>query len=300
MNRCTSIFALMLFASGVFAQDSSMKVEENGEVISGNSWLTHTQLGEGIWVINDNQQDNVYLVEGDRLALVIDTGIGFQNLKTYVQSITAKPLVVVNTHGHPDHAGGNHVFDEVHIHKNELDVLGYYTSEPVMKDTYNRFAGTLMPDHLLDKNKNTAALILIDEGFQFDLGNRTLKVIHLPAHSPGSIALYDTKSHHLFTGDAANQHVWLQIKYALSVEDFLISIRKLLGSQEPVNLLLPGHGEPLKPDHLNVLAAGAEKIIAGKCEVTPYDSPLGKEISCHHKDVVIVYKKENIKATSKK
>lgn len=67
MNRCTSIFALMLFASGVFAQDSSMKVEENGEVISGNSWLTHTQLGEGIWVINDNQQDNVYLVEGHSL-----------------------------------------------------------------------------------------------------------------------------------------------------------------------------------------------------------------------------------------
>jgi hydroxyacylglutathione hydrolase len=254
-------------------------------------WFTHHKIGPGIWVINDSDQDQIYLVEGDARALVIDTGLGYQNLKHYVETITSKPLLVVNTHAHPDHAGGNHAFDQVHIHKDELETLNYYTSEPVMLDTFQRFAKRAMPDHLRDKNKTAATLITIDDGFQFDLGNRILDVIHVPAHTPGSIALYDRQSANLFTGDMANTHLWMQIKYATSIADLLQSIHKLRTYPAPIQQLLPGHGEALAPDHLDVLHAATEKLLAGDCPVTPYRSPFGDEISCAHEDIFIVYKK---------
>lgn len=254
-------------------------------------WFTHHKIGPGIWVINDSDQDQIYLVEGDARALVIDTGLGYQNLKHYVETITSKPLLVVNTHAHPDHAGGNHVFDQVHIHRDELETLNYYTSEPVMLDTFMRFVKRKMPDHLRDKNKTLPALITIDEGFQFDLGNRILDVIHIPGHSPGSIALYDRQSASLFTGDMANPHLWMQIKYAGSMEEWLLSINKLRTYRYPVQQLLPGHGDPLAPSHLDVLHTAAEKLLAGDCPITPYQSPFGEEVACEYEGVFIVYKK---------
>lgn len=274
----------LLMAINAYAHNGA---EENKELKKG--WFTHNQIDAEIWRINDNQKDNIYLVEGEDIALVIDTGLGYENLKSYAESITDKPLVVVNSHAHPDHAGGNHVFEHVHIHPEDLEALKYYTSEAIMEDTYERFAKMPLPEHLRDKNKTSAEMLTIEEGFQFDLGGRILEVIHIPGHSPGSIALYDNKSRNMFTGDMTTTHIWLQIKYATPVEVFLNSIRKLIARKDNINWLLPGHGDPLKPDHLDALAAAAEKLLSGECEVTPYTSPLGETASCHHEGVVIVY-----------
>ncbi len=257
--------------------------------VSNSSWFTHKEIDSDIWVINDNQQDNIYVVEGDKSALIIDTGLGYENLKSYVRTITDKPLIVVNSHAHPDHAGGNDVFEHVHIHIDELETLEHYTSENVMADVFERFVNTTIPEHLLDKNKKPAAIITIDEGFKFDLGNRVLDVIHVPGHTPGSIALHDKASKSMFTGDMANQHLWMQIKHATSLEDFLKSIRKLQSYGPSLKRLLPGHGEPTHPSRLDTLEAAAEKILSGRCAVMPYSSPMGEAISCHHEDVVIVY-----------
>lgn len=276
--------SVLMIASSAYAHNG---MEENHE--SKQGWFTHNQVDAEIWRIIDNQQDNIYVVEGEDFALVIDTGLGYQNLKTYVKTITDKPLVVVNSHAHPDHAGGNHDFEHVHIHVEELETLKYYTSEAVMEDTFKRFVKMPLPDHLQDKNKGSAEMLTIEEGFQFDLGDRLLEVIHIPGHSPGSIALYDNKSRNMFTGDMTTEHVWLQVKYATTVEIFLESIRKLMARKDEIHWLLPGHGDPLKPDHLDKLAAAADKLLAGECEVTPYVSPLGETASCHHEGVVIVY-----------
>lgn len=290
MKIALSKLVVMLFIVGqVFADQpaESPLVQDAPQ----EAWFTHKEIGRGIWVISDHDQDKIYVVEGEERALVVDTGLGYQNVKLYVETITSKPLLVVNTHAHPDHAGGNHAFDQVHIHKDELETLNYYTSEPVMLDTFQRFAKRDMPDHLRDKNKTLPALITIDEGFQFDLGNRILDVIHIPGHSPGSIALYDRQSASLFTGDMANPHLWMQIKYAGSMEEWLQSINKLRTYRYPVQQLLPGHGDLLAPSHLDVLHTAAEKLLAGDCPITPYQSPFGEEVACEYEGVFIVYKK---------
>lgn len=65
----------------------------------------------GVWAIDEFGTDIIYLVEGKEKAAVIDTGAGFGNLKHVIETLTDLPYVVLNTHGHVDHAGGNHAFE---------------------------------------------------------------------------------------------------------------------------------------------------------------------------------------------
>ena len=61
-----------------------------------------------------------YLLEGDERAMVIDTMFGYGNLKTFCRELTDRPLFLVNTHYHGDHAGGNFDFDERWIHAADI------------------------------------------------------------------------------------------------------------------------------------------------------------------------------------
>lgn len=96
-------------------------MEPSLEEIFGSymSW----KLDDQTWVINFmNGTENMYLLEGDEKALLIDTGYGVGNLRAYVENLTDKPIVVANTHYHPDHAAGNGEFEQVYMSKGaELD-----------------------------------------------------------------------------------------------------------------------------------------------------------------------------------
>lgn len=77
---------------------------------------TAWQAKEGTWFINFmNGTENMYLLEGSEKALLIDTGYGAGNLRAFVEKLTDKPIIVVNTHYHPDHAAGNGEFEEVYM-----------------------------------------------------------------------------------------------------------------------------------------------------------------------------------------
>jgi glyoxylase-like metal-dependent hydrolase (beta-lactamase superfamily II) len=55
----------------------------------------------------------VSLVIGHDKAALIDTGCGIGNLRRAVEDVTDKPVVVINTHTHPDHIGSNCQFEEI-------------------------------------------------------------------------------------------------------------------------------------------------------------------------------------------
>lgn len=289
-HRWQAVMVLALMTAGAagipgaFAQDPT-SVSASAE----ERWLSHQSLSQGIWRIDDNGQDNIYLVEGDTAALVIDTGLGYADIRAYAATLTNKPLIAINTHGHPDHAGGNAAFDAVHIHPAEHEALAHYTSDAVMADTFQRFAGIAMPERLRKAHQPQPRLVDIHDGDVLDLGNRVIHVIHVPGHSPGSIALYDANTGSLFSGDMANEHIWLQVPYVTSIQDFLESTRKLIAYPKPVSQLLPGHGGALPPAHLQRLEAATSHLLSGHCPATPYSSPLGPFQACEHEGVVLVY-----------
>ena len=65
-----------------------------------------TEIAEKSWMIEyaftDHEHVYCYLVEGRDCALVIDTMYGYGSLKAFIETLTDKPLKLINTHFHFD------------------------------------------------------------------------------------------------------------------------------------------------------------------------------------------------------
>lgn len=81
------------------------------------------------WHIEDAFHDYMYLVEGEKCAALIDTGMGFRGLDETVRGLTDKPVIVLNTHGHLDHVGANGQFDKVYIMSEDEALMHEHMSE---------------------------------------------------------------------------------------------------------------------------------------------------------------------------
>lgn len=65
----------------------------------------------------------MYLTEGDNAAALLDSGSGFGNLKDCIDGLTDKPLIVLLTHGHVDHAMGADEFQTVYMSRKDHDIF---------------------------------------------------------------------------------------------------------------------------------------------------------------------------------
>ena len=80
-------------------------------------------LGSGIYNITaPPMRFQQYLVLGEEKALLIDSGFGLGSLKKVVDGLTDLPVVLVNTHGHPDHGGGNGEFGSPYLHPDDNEL----------------------------------------------------------------------------------------------------------------------------------------------------------------------------------
>lgn len=264
-----------------------------------NGWYTAKVIGERTWLLDEHGIDNSYLIEGRDSALLIDAGFGVTNLRDFVKALTAKPLIVVNTHDHPDHVGGNYQFSKVHVGVQDIEtVRGYLDPNNMKPITDMILKDTPIPDSLRftdTVNFESTVLVAIRDGHVFKLGNRDIRVISVPGHTPGSICLLDEKNNVLFTGDNSNHEVWLFFDRSLPVATYLQSLQKLSKSKKSFNTLLSGHGPALKKEILEDLMQCSKLIISGKCETKPFQNFLGSGAACTHKTVAIAFDLKKIK-----
>src|SRR5665647_2004767 len=82
---------------------SSLEIVKSALVFT-NADLTISKLEDGLWVINTTDKASMYIIEGSQKAMLIDTGTKCEKLDEVVRHITNKPLYVVITHLHSDHA----------------------------------------------------------------------------------------------------------------------------------------------------------------------------------------------------
>ncbi|MEG0855330.1 MAG: MBL fold metallo-hydrolase [Terrisporobacter sp.] len=68
---------------------------------------TYKLVNDKVWQIDVMFRNRMYLIEGSKKALLIDTGMGLEGLKEVISEIAEKELLVINTHGHIDHTLGN-------------------------------------------------------------------------------------------------------------------------------------------------------------------------------------------------
>lgn len=130
--------------------------------------------------------DFSYLVCGDDEAILIDSGYGAGNIRQMCQRLTDRPLRnIINTHHHFDHTANNCYFERAYMSKETV---------PLATVPFQSFAGIDFPrDYSVE---------VIDEGYIFDLGGRTLETFRLSSHVDGSLLFLDRKERILFAGDA--------------------------------------------------------------------------------------------------
>jgi len=240
-------------------------------------WFGVKEISRGVYRIDDHGSVNVYLVVGRDSALVIDTGMGSADLASCIRKLTDKPLIVVNTHGHPDHTGANYQFKKAYIHPADIkEALASNNPENRKLAAQNMQRGEVPSESDLFKGvpQNTV-LAPIREGYIFQLGGRKLKVIETPGHTPGEIVLLDAENKLLFTGDNDNTLVWLFLPVCRPLHEYLASLQKLQGMLKDFTTILPGHGIPRSSDFINDQVNCVKGILNGSIEIRPYNSFAG-------------------------
>jgi hydroxyacylglutathione hydrolase len=266
-------------------------------------WFQTRQLTDKIWAISDNGSSLIYLICGNERALLIDTGWGIGNLPGLVHSLTSLPVIVVNTHVHPDHALGNRQFNEVHVPDADVFLanlpltdeerewrLQEIVPQPLPPDFDAAGWGVAMPE----------TLIPIEDGYCFELGTRSVQVIAVPGHTPGSVCLLDRRSRMLFSGDSVlSGTIWMHLEESCSLQEYAHSLQKLQALSDEFDAILPGHAKiqslPLRTHWIDALLGGAEAILSGQVVGEPEHTFAGDGLRADFDRASILYRADRLR-----
>jgi glyoxylase-like metal-dependent hydrolase (beta-lactamase superfamily II) len=205
-------------------------------------------IAPGTWQI-ESDGDYAYLIEGEREALAIDTTYGAGNIRTYMQSLTPKPLrIVANTHSHFDHTALNSLFDKALM-----------SEETAQKATmpFPSFAGIQFPR---DYPKQ-----ILHAGDVIHLGGRDIEVIMGGNHTPGSTLFLDRKQRILFAGD---EFMPGGLRVNVSMADFAAIMRRIVAHRPEFDRIAGGPGLFDGDDAPRAFAL-AEAVLSGQTGEVP-------------------------------
>ncbi|MGW4033416.1 MBL fold metallo-hydrolase [Streptomyces sp. NPDC004838] len=238
-----------------------------------DQWYTVTAVDESLTLIQEPHVDpllsaNTWHIRGARHDLLIDAGLGITSLRRALPELFAdREPVVVLTHAHLDHMGSAHEFTECWAHPAEPvgvpgrgslvtrvlnDILGADPSD-----------GTVLPPVLLDavpsadydphayELRPAAVTRHLEDGDIIDLGDRLLRVLHLPGHTPGSIGLYDESSRTLFSGDVLYDDELLDTLEGSDIGQYIATMNRL--RRLDVATVHAGHGASFGPERMRAI-----------------------------------------------
>ena len=180
---------------------------------------------------------NCYVVscEQTKETIIIDPGFDDRlevgKIFRFIDESALTLKFIVNTHGHPDHACGNGIVKEkfhapILIHEYDARMLG---SSGKRIGEFFGFGGSSPP-----------ADVLLHDGDSVKFGEITLRVMHTPGHSRGSISLLGEKG--IFTGDTLFLGSIGRTDFPESSEmDMRLSLKKLASLSDHL-VVYPGHG----------------------------------------------------------
>ncbi len=232
-----------------------------------------TKIEEGVFLIDDAHESTCYLICGKDKALLFDTANGREDLHEVVRSLTDLPLIVVDSHGHPDHVAGNKYFDHAYLHPADLPVV----------------------EGFLDAENRKTPLLPLEIGQVFDLGGVKLEVVPLQGHTPGSVGLLDREKRILFTGDAVNTHLWMQLDHGLKIADLremLLDLKANFGGT--FDRVFHGHARAAREAELvDTLINACDELLSGKNADDPdykwFGGVCKKHLLSENPDECIVY-----------
>ena len=178
-------------------------------------------------------QTNCYILQSDSTALVIDPGDEPERILRFLSDLKVKPSQIIATHTHFDHVLG---VDKIRttlkipflIHRDDLSML------ESMQSRVRQFMDlNVPPPPKVDR--------FIADGESIIIGQDTVRVLHTPGHSPGSISLAGRG--YIITGDALfNQSIGRTDLPGGDLDTLIHSITDRLFSLDDNTIVYPGHG----------------------------------------------------------
>ena len=176
---------------------------------------------------------SVYLVDGGEEMVLIDSGAGegFDLIVDNIRSLGLRPeklKAVIATHSHIDHIGALRQFREeygVEVTAHELDTEAIETGIGSGAEYYGVSYQPCKVDVILRGTKETLRC-----------GHYDLKIIHIPGHTPGSIAVYlDVRTRILFGQDVHGPY----FLKGSNTEQAKVSLQRLIDLE--ADILCEGH-----------------------------------------------------------
>lgn len=235
-------------------------------------WFEVYQVFEDVYAVYEpGQFEEVisFLIVGETRALLFDTGLGIAKLRPVIARLTNLDVMVLNSHGHYDHIGGNYEFSDI----GGVDVA--YARAQAKGAAHEHVADYVSGDWLWKKTpddfdpqsyeiKPYAVTTYFEDGDIIDLGGRRLEILVTPGHSPDSICLLDREGRRLFTGDT----FYLAPLYAhlkgSNVADYKASIDRLVALEPEIDHLMTSHNVPVAEAVYLSRVKGAFEVIATK------------------------------------
>jgi glyoxylase-like metal-dependent hydrolase (beta-lactamase superfamily II) len=191
-------------------------------------WFAVSQLSPGLFRITEPRchrwvRANSFLILGCERDVLVDSGMGIAALRPILDRLSTRPRLVFTTHAHVDHVGSHPEFADcdILVHPAEADELARpgrqglrFPKRSAKELAELRRSGIEPSDFMLEavpfagydleayRRAPVKPTRLVSEGDIVETGDREFRVLHLPGHSAGSIALWERSSGSLFSGDA--------------------------------------------------------------------------------------------------
>lgn len=179
---------------------------------------------------------NIYLLacKTTAEAVIIDAGCSKDDVAALMRDIEGLSIkAILLTHGHFDHITAAKEIQlltgaTIYCHASELELLA--------NPKYNM---SCLTRHEI----NLAPCHTFEDGDEYTFGKCTLKVLHTPGHTPGSVCYYHKASGNLFSGDTLFRGNVGRTDLPLSDEQKLKrNIKSKLFTLDAETRVFPGHG----------------------------------------------------------
>lgn len=217
------------------------------------------RIDDTTWSIEDSFV-RFFLLEGENGAALIDCGASCKDARKIAQGLTDKRIILLCTHSDPDHISGADAFDEIHMHCADYD-----------------------------ERRMSSALIPLCDNDVIDLGNRRLRVIHIPGHTYGSLAFLDESRRTFYAGDSVQKGAIYMFGERRDLESFSSSLERIIALEDEFDRIISSHDQMiLDKDHARRVRDAWISVLDGH---VPYETRqlFGKTIRSYQTDACTFY-----------